>query len=193
MHTIARIQSLVFAGGFVLAGSACKAPYNEQVSAAEDPPAALVPAELGSAERVHECGGFLLTSQPAAADLELAAKRGVRTVIDQRKLTEDRGFNEATLVLSLDMAYINPSFSKPEELTDRMFEESREVMRSAQRPVLMHCQSGNRTGTMWLVYRVLDEGIPLEQALVEAKTIGLRSPEYEAKAREYVEREMAAE
>jgi uncharacterized protein (TIGR01244 family) len=192
MQTIAKILSLALMGGSLLASSGCQSPV-EQSSAPEKPPPALVAVELGSTERVHECGGFLLASQPGAADLEVAAQRGVRTVVDQRKATEERGFNEVTLVMSLGMTYINPSFSKPSELTDEMFAQSREVLRTAQRPVLMHCQSGNRTGTIWLAYRVLDENIPLEQALQEAKAIGMSSPELEAKARSYIERSRPAQ
>jgi uncharacterized protein (TIGR01244 family) len=190
MQTLAKILSLAAVSGLLLAGSGCQTAPTQSIDSGSAP-AALAPAELGSTERVHECGGFLLTSQPGAADLDLAAKRGVHTVVDQRKATEDRGFNEATLVMNLGMTYKNPSFSKPAELTDVMFEQSREILRTAQRPVLMHCQSGNRTGTIWLAYRVLDENIPYEQALEEAKAVGMSSPEYEAKVRDYIAREQA--
>lgn len=153
--------------------------------------AVLSKGELGSTERVHEIGGFLLASQPTAPDLELARARGVQTVIDQRKPTEDRGFDELALVQSLGLAYLNPSFGKPEELSDALLDQTREHMRTAERPVLMHCASANRTGATWLAYRVLDEGVALEQALAEAKTVGLRSPEYESVVRAYIARSQA--
>jgi ubiquinone/menaquinone biosynthesis C-methylase UbiE len=53
---------------------------------------------------------------------------------------------------------------------------------------MLHCGSANRVGAVWLTYRVLDQGVPIETAIEEAKTIGLRSPEYEAKARDYIHR-----
>jgi len=34
----------------------------------------------------------------------------------------------------------------------------------------------------------LDEGVALEAAVTEAKTIGLKTPEFETKARDYVAR-----
>ncbi len=173
-----------------IAGCACNRPCC--APPAEGASASISAGTLGATERVHEVGGFVLASQPDEAALREAADRGVRTVIDQRKVTEQRGFDELGLVTSLGMTYLNPSFSKPEELTDAMFQQTREVMRSAQRPVLMHCASGNRTGTTWLAYRVLDDGIDFETALAEAKAVGMTSPEYETKARQYIERQLAA-
>jgi hypothetical protein len=41
---------------------------------------------------------------------------------------------------------------------------------------------------VWLTWRVLDEGVPYDEALVEAHAIGLRSPALEAKAADYIER-----
>jgi hypothetical protein len=52
----------------------------------------------------------------------------------------------------------------------------------------LHCASANRVGAVWIPFRVLDQGIELEAAVAGAKAIGLETPEYEAKARDYVER-----
>ena len=43
-------------------------------------------------------------------------------------------------------------------------------------------------GGVWLPYRVLDAGLSWDAALAEAKTIGLRNPVLEAKAKDYVDR-----
>jgi len=43
-------------------------------------------------------------------------------------------------------------------------------------------------GPFWIVWRTLDGRLPLEEAVAEARTIGLGSAAYEAKARAYVER-----
>jgi len=185
-----RILPLLASFALAVAGCACNRPCCNPP--AEGASAALAPGTLGSTERVHQLGGFMLASQPGEEDFREAAERGVRTVVDQRKSTEQRGFDEITVVQSLGMTYVNPSFSKPEELTDAMFAQTREVMRSAERPILMHCASGNRTGATWLAYRVLDDGVEFDEALAEAKSVGLTSPEYETKARQYIERQLAA-
>ena len=56
----------------------------------------------------------------------------------------------------------------------------------------MHYASARRVGAVGVPYRVLDGGIALEDAVTEAKTIGLRTPELETKARDYVARVRAA-
>jgi len=40
-------------------------------------------------------------------------------------------------------------------------------------PTLVHCASANRVGTLWAMYRLRD-GTPLEEALLEGRTIGMK-------------------
>ena len=90
------------------------------------------------------------------------------------------------------MAYANPGFQGPDQLTDTVLDESLALLRDADRPLLMHCASANRTGAVWLAHRVLDGGLSVDQALIEARTVGLRSPAYEARVLEYVTRHRAS-
>ena len=39
-----------------------------------------------------------------------------------------------------------------------------------------------------MVYRALDEGLDVGEAVTEAKIVGMKSPAYEEKARDYIER-----
>ena len=95
-------------------------------------------------------------------------------------------FDEAALVTKLGMAYHNLGFGSAEELTDDLFTRARGILADQlQRPLLFHCASANRVGAFWLAYRVLDEGEPYDDALAEAKKVGLRSAAYEKRAREY--------
>jgi len=73
-------------------------------------------------------------------------------------------------------------------VTDAKIDETRELLRTAERPMLMHCSSANRVGAMWMAYRVLDEELDVEAAAAEAKVVGLRSPVYEQKIRDYIAR-----
>jgi hypothetical protein len=41
---------------------------------------------------------------------------------------------------------------------------------------------------LWLVHRVLDDGLKFEDAAKEAETVGLRAPALKEKAKEYIER-----
>lgn len=170
------------------------AAASETKAAAEDkahtPPttAQLEPYSCGTVQRMHTLDGVFLASQPAAADFEQASKGGIKTVINNRHASETPDFDEKTIVEGLGMTYISLPYNGEAELTDDVFTRARELLASAQRPILMHCGSANRTGALWLAYRALDGGISLDAARAEAKAVGLKSPAYEAKAVDYVKR-----
>ncbi len=150
----------------------------------------LAPYECGSIQRIHTMGDIYLASQPQVADLELAKTIGIKTVIDQRLPGELKDFDEAEVVRGLGLDYRNPGWNGPELLTDEILDETREMLRTAQRPILIHCASANRTGATWMAFRVLDEGADLEVAQVEAKTVGMRSATYEQIVRDYIARNL---
>ncbi len=147
----------------------------------------LEPYQCGSITRMHTLGGVFLASQPAAADFEQAQKGGVRTVIDLRHSSENRGFDEKAVVTGLGLEYVSLPWNGPDELTDQVFDRSRELLETAERPILLHCSSANRVGAVWIPWRVLDGGLSIEEAVAEAKVIGLKTPAFEEKARAYVE------
>lgn len=147
----------------------------------------LEPYQCGTVARLHTYKGVFLASQPAAADFEQAKDGGIKTVINLRQPAEIKDFDEAKVVGDLGLTYHNPGFSNAEELTDEKFDEVRKLLRESQRPILLHCASANRVGAVWAAYRVLDEGATYEQALEEAKIVGLKSPDLEAKAKAYID------
>lgn len=161
-------------------------------SAADGPPSPVRPADLGATARVHAIGGLLLASQPSAADLQLAVQRGVRNVISLRHADEPVGFDERAEAGRLGLSYVVLPWNGTDELTDAVFDEARRLLRDSPRPLLLHCASGNRVGAVWIPWRVLDEGVTPEQAAEEARVIGLSTPGYEQKARDYIGRQRAA-
>lgn len=150
----------------------------------------LEPATCGSIKQVHALGGIYLAGQPSPADLELARQDGVRTVISLRHASEIE-FDERAVAEGLGLTYVSLPWNAPAELTDEVFARARELLRTAERPILLHCGSANRVGAVWLPYRVLDGGLAFDDALAEAKAIGLRTPEFVGKARDYVARQQA--
>ena len=141
---------------------------------------------LGAVKRIHEHDGILLASQPSAADFEKARDEGVRTVINIRHATENSELDERAVVEGLGLVYHNLAWARPEELTPAVIDEYRQLLRSAERPILLHCGSANRVAAIWLAYRVLDDGVPLEQALVEAATVGLRTEAYATVVKDHI-------
>lgn len=148
----------------------------------------LEPSQCGSIARLHTLGGVLLASQPKSDDFALAKAGGVKTVINLRHDSEIKDFDEKKIVEGDGLAYIHIPFEGPAELTDEIFDQVREQLNNAPRPILLHCASANRVGAVWLAHRVLDDHLAWDDALAEAKTVGLRSPDYEAKARDYARR-----
>jgi uncharacterized protein (TIGR01244 family) len=169
----------------VLAASAVPA------SPGEKPKRALEPASLGSTENVHRFGEIWLAGQPGRDDLEIAKQLPIRTVINLRKKSEIDWDEEAT-VRALGMIYVSVPFQTPEELTDAVFDAARHALTFEENaPLLLHCASANRVGTIWLAHRVLDDGLAYEDALREVETVGLKSAAFREKAKDYIARSAA--
>lgn len=166
------------------------APAAAKLETKTPPPTAkLEPYSCGTVERLHTFNGIFAGSQPAAADLRHAKENGINAVLNFRPTSEDAGFDEAALVKELGMKYYLIPFGSPAELTDDVFDRARAVLRDeSNRPMFVHCHSGNRVGAIWAAYRVLDGGLTWDAALAEAKEVGLKTPALEQRAKEYVQR-----
>jgi uncharacterized protein (TIGR01244 family) len=143
--------------------------------------------QLGSTNPVHLCGKVYLAGQPGSQDLKEAKRLGVESVVSLRDPGE-LPWNEAEAAKEAGLKFLQLPVKSPDALTDEVFDKVREILRdSADHSVLLHCGAAVRVGAVWLAFRVLDQGVPYEQALAEAHTIGLRVPAYEAKAKAYIE------
>jgi uncharacterized protein (TIGR01244 family) len=147
----------------------------------------LEPYSCGTVQRLHTFDGIFLASQPSEADFREANSNGIRTVVNLRMPDELKDFDEPALIKSLNMQYVALPFSSPESLTPEIFDAARALLRdSAQRPLLLHCNSSNRVGAIWLAHRVLDGKLDYASALAEAHTVGLKTPALEERTREYL-------
>lgn len=154
-------------------------------------PATLREAELGGAAPVHAVGNIYLAGQPQQDDLEAMAERGIKTVVSLRK-ADEMDWDEAAAVEAAGMNFVRIPFGGPKELTDDVFDRVRAVLaENRDEPLVLHCARANRVGAVWMVHRVLNEGVGIDQALKEAQTAGLRTAEYVERARQYIERAQA--
>lgn len=153
----------------------------------EAPPAVLLETEFGEALNTHSFGTILTAGQLSRADLEYAQGQQVRTIVTLRTEGELE-WNERDVVTDLGMTFVEIPFRAPDTLTDDIFERGRLVLENAEQPLIMHCGSANRVGAIWLAWRVLDGGLSVEEAQLEAKAVGLKTPEYEARALDYITR-----
>ncbi len=137
-----------------------------------------LPATLANIPRASQPLPWLITAgQPSAEQFRAAQVAGIATVIDIRDPMEARPFDEAVLVQSLGMQYINIPVVAG-SLSDQIMEQLLVAMRANQAHLTMlHCASANRTGAPLLAYLMLDEGLTEQDAVDAALRAGLSSAE----------------
>lgn len=113
-------------------------------------------------------------AQPA--DLQQAQAQGVKTVINLCPVSEDP-FDEAALVASLGMDYVNIAVASAADLTPAKARELANVLAAKSGPTLVHCASGNRVGALFALKAHHVDGAPAEQAIEIGRAHGLKAME----------------
>lgn len=134
---------------------------------------------------------FIL-SQPDAGQLTALRSAGVNVVINFRKPTEHPEYHEQGAVAETGMLYRNLPYAGAAEITDELLDSARTAIKAADEKgdtAALHCRAGSRVGPGWAAYRVLDKGIPVEQAISEAKAMQMIDPLMEFKTRDYIGRD----
>ena len=151
--------------------------------------AKLEPANIGSTTNTFRAGGIWLAAQPSMDDIRLLPELGIKTIISLRK-PEELDWDEKQLAESLGLTFVQIPFKDAGELTDKAFTDVAAALRASPsgQGTLMHCSSGNRVAAVWLVHRVLQSRMASAQAISEAKQVGLKKPEFEQKAIDYLVR-----
>ena len=115
--------------------------------------------------------------QPTPEHLDALAKSGNAMVVDMREAMEPRGFDEPALVRELGMEYRLVPVG-PYTMSDTTLDNLRAALAEAgERPVFIHCGSGNRVGGALIPVLMLDQGMEEEDAVDAAMRVGLRSAE----------------
>jgi len=145
--------------------------------------------ELGSIRNIHAFGPILLCGQPSAEDLMASKERGVKVFVTLRTEGEV-GWDESAAVEELGLDFHRFGFRAPETLTEEIIDNSLKHLANAnKKPVMLYCASANRVGAIWMAHRILHDGLTIEKARAEAKTVGLRTPGYEKIVLAYVEKQ----
>lgn len=172
----------ILSAGLALLATACAGTPTPKAPGAD----VLEPYQCGDVQRIHTFQGLFLASQPAPVDFEHAKKGGIKTVVNLRHPSEIKDFDEAQVVAAQGLTYVNLPWNGPDELTDAVFDRGRELLSKAERPLMMHCGSGNRIGPIWIAWRMLDGKQTWDQAYAEAVQIGMKTPAYADMAKAYV-------
>lgn len=145
-------------------------------------------SQLGDVENAYRPYPWLVTGgQPSADALEVLAQAGIHDVFDLRAAGEPRDFDEPAVARALKLNYLSIPVT-PADFSDSKFTAFRHhlLAHGPDRPMFLHCGSGNRVGAALLPWLVLDQGLSEEAALGMARTVGLKSPELTNRALEYI-------
>jgi uncharacterized protein (TIGR01244 family) len=122
--------------------------------------------------------GLCTGGHPQPEHLREAQKRGVRTVINLRPITEHADFDEAGLVASLGMTYVNIPITGPGDLTPANAQKLADALKTAgDGPTLVHCASGNRVGALFALKAHYLDGQDIDTALMIGRGTGLKAME----------------
>ena len=148
-------------------------------------------AELGSTRNVHVVGHLYLAGQPQPDDLTTIQSSGIKRIVTLRDDGE-LDWDEGSLAKEAGLDFQQVAVGSADALSDGIFDELREILRGSDRtPTLLHCGSAHRVSAVWYTFRVLDQGVDAQQALEEAKTIGLRPSPFYDRALAYVAQQTA--
>jgi len=141
---------------------------------------------VGSTKNVHRLGNLWFAGQFPQEDVARWKAAGIRRVITLRQAGEV-DWDEPGQVRAAGMEFVDLGFREPETMSDEILDRLRALLADESTPTLLHCGSANRVGGAWIPFRVLDQGVSLEQAAAEAKEIGLRTTGYQDRAEAYIE------
>ncbi|WP_051749258.1 beta-lactamase hydrolase domain-containing protein [Nevskia soli] len=129
-----------------------------------DVPNACTPAE-----------GLCTGGRPRPEHLEQARQRGVKMIVNLCPPSEPSDYDEAAVVRSLGMVYVNIPVAGPADLTPANARKLATALSDAEAgPVLVHCASGNRVGALFALKAHFVDGLPIEEAVNAGRAAGLK-------------------
>ncbi len=121
--------------------------------------------------------GVISAGHLDANGLKQAKAEGVAAVVDLCPLAE-RGYDEAPIVESLGMAYVRIPIGGPQDLGSEAALQLKQALASVgDKPVLIHCATGNRVGALLALEAYLHEKASAADALALGRRAGLLSLE----------------
>lgn len=142
------------------------------------------PAALPAiADAVSPAPGIVSAGRLQPDDIARVREAGVRHVIDLTPDAETPDFDEAAAVRAAGLAYSNLPLRGAVDLTRENVIAFDALVRTAKRPVLVHCASGNRVGAMAALRAAWVEGKPADEAIKIGKAWGLKGLEAEVRRR----------
>ena len=104
-------------------------------------------------------------------------------MIDLTPDAETPDFDEAAAVRAAGLLYSNLPLRGAVDLTRENVMTFDALVRDAERPVLVHCASGNRVGAMAALRAAWVDGKQVDEAIATGKAWGLKGLEEEVRRR----------
>ena len=125
------------------------------------------PEALGNFHQVEK--GFYRSAQPSPEGYRLLRDLGVKTILNLKADANEERRRAARYGLSVEHVAMS-GLSTP---TFKQMDRALEVLTTAPRPLLVHCEHGkDRTGFVVASYRVTVEGMSIPDAVAEARGAG---------------------
>ena len=130
---------------------------------------------------------FCTGGQPRPEHFAQLKAAGVRSVLNLRTPGEHRAEEEQAAVEKAGMKYFNSPVVYTAPTAQQVDEFLRLTDDAANRPMFIHCTAAIRVGAFWMIRRALRDGMTVDQALEDAKKVGLaNAPHLEEFARAYI-------
>lgn len=129
-----------------------------------------------------------LGPQPSEQDLDSLKKQGVKTVIDFRLPGETPSSNKE-LVQKAGLDYINIPVDKS-RLSTQQVSMLDNALQNKESPFLLHCASGLRAATLYMLSKAAHNRWTTQQVIAEATKIGFdlhSSPEIMSFVERYIQ------
>ncbi len=132
---------------------------------------------------------FCTAGQPSLQDLEHLKQQGVVGIINLRRPEENptEQAQEKEKAQELGLKYFSIPVNGAHPLPEQAEEFMKIMSEKENRPLFIHCQSANRVGAFWFIYRVLHDDWDCARAEQEARQVGLRNPDLFEFAKKYVQ------
>ena len=131
--------------------------------------------------------------QPLLEQLPALKREGFRTIINLLEPSEYDEAAESAEVRRLGLRYLSIPF-RAADPKDEPVDEFLAAMKDRKIwPAFVHCGSGNRVAALWMIHRVVVDGWEFADAEIEARLLGLKSPNLREFAHEYACRHGKAE
>jgi uncharacterized protein (TIGR01244 family) len=135
------------------------------------------------AAAVSPIPGVVSAGRLKPEDIAQLKRAGIEHVIDLTPDDETPDFDEANAVRSAGIGYSNLPVHGAADLTRENVITFDRMMQNSNRPVLVHCASGNRVGAMAALRAAWVEGKSEEDAIAIGKAWGLKSLEPQVRDR----------